>query len=107
MLQKQNSISVLRKGVLKICSKFTGEHPCRNVTLIKLLSNFIEITLRHKCSPVNLLYIFRITFSENTYRGLLLTLGRILIAPLKYRVFLTQKIYTFYLSVAAARRRSM
>ena len=107
MLQKQNSISVLRKGVLKTCSKFTGEHPCRNVTLIKLLSNFIEITLRHKCSPVNLLYIFRITFSENTYRGLLLTLGRILIAPLKYRVFLTQKIYTFYLSVAAARRRSM
>ena len=84
MLQKQNSISVLRKGVLKICSKFTGEHPCRNVTLIMLLSNFIEITLRGKCSPVNLLYIFRITFSENTYRGLLLTLGRILIAPLSF-----------------------
>ena len=25
----------LRKGVLKICSKFTGEHPCRNVISIK------------------------------------------------------------------------
>ena len=27
----------LRKGVLKICSKFTGEHPCRSVISIKLL----------------------------------------------------------------------
>ena len=32
---------------------------------IKLLCNFIEITLRHGCSPVNLLYIFRIPFSKN------------------------------------------
>ena len=27
----------LEKGVLKICSKFTGEHPCRSVISIKLL----------------------------------------------------------------------
>ena len=27
----------LRKGVLKICNKFTGEHPCRSVISIKLL----------------------------------------------------------------------
>ena len=27
----------LRKGVLKICSKFTGEHSCRSVISIKLL----------------------------------------------------------------------
>ena len=45
----------LRKGVLKICSKFTGEHPCQSVISIKLLCNFIEITLRHECFPVNLL----------------------------------------------------
>ena len=25
----------LRKSVMKICSKFTGEHPCRNVFSIK------------------------------------------------------------------------
>ena len=25
------------KGVLKICSKFTGEHPCQSVISIKLL----------------------------------------------------------------------
>ena len=35
----------LEKSVLKICSKFIGEHPCRSVILIKLLCNFIEITL--------------------------------------------------------------
>ena len=27
----------LRKAILKICSKFTGEHPCRSVISIKLL----------------------------------------------------------------------
>ena len=29
---------VLGKGVLKICSKFTGEHPCRSLISIELLS---------------------------------------------------------------------
>ena len=47
----------LREGILKICSKFTGEHPCRSVISIKLLCNFIEMTLRHGCSPVNLMHI--------------------------------------------------
>ena len=42
----------LGKGVLKICSK--------------LQSNFIEVALRHGCSPVNLLYIFRTAFLKNT-----------------------------------------
>ena len=37
----------LGNGVLKICSKFTGEHPCRSATSIRLQSNFIEIILRH------------------------------------------------------------
>ena len=27
----------LEKGALEICSKFTGEHPCRSVISIKLL----------------------------------------------------------------------
>ena len=27
----------LRKGILKICSKFTGEHPCRSVISMNLL----------------------------------------------------------------------
>ena len=37
----------LSKDVLKICSKFKGEHPCRSVISIKLQCNFIEIALRH------------------------------------------------------------
>ena len=47
----------LVKGVLKIRSKLTGEHPSRSV-------------IRHACSPVNLLHIFRIPFTKNTYERL-------------------------------------
>ena len=44
----------LRKGVLKICSKFTGEHPCRSVISVKLL------------------HIFRTPFPKNTSGRLIL-----------------------------------
>ena len=37
------------KGVLKIRSKFTTEHPCGSAISIKLLCNFIEIKLWHGC----------------------------------------------------------
>ena len=60
------------KGVRKICSKFTGEHPCRCAISIKLFCCFIEIALRHGCSPVNLLHIFRTPFLKNTFERLLL-----------------------------------
>ena len=43
---KQSSGGVLMKSVLQ--------------------SNFIEITLRHGCSPLNLLHIFRTPFPNNT-----------------------------------------
>ena len=62
----------LGKDVQKICSKFTEEHPWRNVISTKLLCNFIEITLRQECSPVNLLHIFRTLFYKNISGGLLL-----------------------------------
>ena len=62
----------LRKGVLKICSKFTREHPCRSTISINLLFNFIEIALWHGCSPVDFLYIFRTLFPRNTSGGLYL-----------------------------------
>ena len=51
-IQKQPLKGVLRKGVLKVCSEFTGEHPCQSAISIKLICNFMEITLRHGCSPV-------------------------------------------------------
>ena len=63
---------LLGKGVLKICGQFTGEHPSWNAISIKLLCNFIKITLRHGFSPVNLLYIFTTLFIKNTSRWLLL-----------------------------------
>ena len=59
----------LGKGILKVCSKFLGEYPCRNV-----ICNFIEITLQHGCSSVNLLNIFRTPFYKNTSGGLLLNI---------------------------------
>ena len=52
----------LAKGVLKICSKITGEHPCRSVISI----------LRHGCSSVNILHIFRTPFVKNFFLWLLL-----------------------------------
>ena len=62
----------LGQCVLKICNKFTGEHPCRSVISIKLFCNFIEITLRHGCSPINLIHIFRTLFYKITSGGLIL-----------------------------------
>ena len=71
-IQKQRSRGVLRIRFLKICSKFTGENPCRNAISIKLLGTFIKIALQHGCSPVNLLHIFRTPFPRNTFGWLLL-----------------------------------
>ena len=49
---------LIGKGILKIYSKFTGEHPCQSVISIKLLC---------RCSPVNLLHIFRTPFYKNIH----------------------------------------
>ena len=62
----------LGKGVLKICSQFTGETSCRSAISIKLLCKFIEVALLHGFSPVNLLRIVRISFPKNTSGWLLL-----------------------------------
>ena len=62
----------LRKGVLKICSKLTGERPCLSAISIKLQRNFIEIILRHGYSSVNLLHIFTTPFLKNPSGRLIL-----------------------------------
>ena len=77
-LQKQPFRGVLRKGVLKISSKFT-DHPCRSAISIKSQSNFIEIALWHECSPIYLLHIFRTHFPKNTFGWLLLYLRVVLL----------------------------
>ena len=58
--QTQSSRGVVIESVLEMCSKFTRERTCRSVTSTKLQRNFFEITLRHGCSPVNLLHLSRI-----------------------------------------------
>ena len=68
-LQKLTSEVFLRKAFLKICSEFTRELPCQSVQ-----SKFIKIALRHGCSPVNLMHIFRALFPKNTSGWLLLEL---------------------------------
>ena len=54
--------------ILKICSGFTGEHPCQSVISIKLQN----ITLPHGLCPVSLMHIFRTRFSKSTSGRLLL-----------------------------------
>ena len=64
---------VLGKGVLKICSKFTGEHPCQSA-------------IWHGCSPINLLHIFRSPFPKNTSRRLFCF--NLLLVGFEFAVFL-------------------
>ena len=73
-LQKQPSIGVLRKR----CSENMQQlYSSRSVISVKLQTNFIEIALRHGCSPVNLLHIFEIALFKNTSGRLLLNfIGR-------------------------------
>ena len=66
----------LCKCVLSLYIEFTGEHPCQSAISIKQQSNLIEITLRHGCSPENLLHIFRTLFPKNNYGGLPLQIYR-------------------------------
>ena len=55
----------LGKGVLKICSKFRGEHPYWSGISIKLKHLYWNHTLAW-CSPVELLHIFRTPFLQKT-----------------------------------------
>ena len=48
--------------------------PKCNFNKVALQSNFIEIILRHGCSHVNLLHIFRTSFPKNTSGRVLMSL---------------------------------
>ena len=93
--QRQSSRGVLTKRCFKICCKFTREHPYRSAISIKLLSSFIEITLLHGCSLVNLLHIFRTPFPKNTSECLLLTFRTIIFQ--KFCRWLLQNFLCIYL----------
>ena len=53
----------------------------------KLLCNFIEITLQHGSSLVNLLHIFRTPFSRTPMKGCLYCMNKILEPPLTHEIY--------------------
>ena len=65
----------LKKVFLKLCSKFTGEHPCRSGTSMKLQSNLLKLHFGMRVFAVNLLYIFRTPFPKNSSGWLLVADG--------------------------------
>ena len=81
---------------LKLCSKFTGDHPCQSVISIKLQSNFNEITLRHGCCPVNLMYIFRTLFLKNTSGRLLRIIQKTIHLSVKHLLFYKTPVVLIY-----------
>ena len=82
----------------KYASKFTRERPCRSVTSIKLLCNFIEILLQHRCSPVNLLHFSR-TPPKNTSGWLLLFCKKIILHPTNCNIPARQWLWTSYMDI--------
>ena len=71
--QKQPSRGVLRKRCSEnIQEIYRATSMPKYMISIKLLCNFLEITLRDRYSPVNLLHIFRPPFPKNTSGRLLL-----------------------------------
>ena len=56
----------LGKAVLKICSKFTGEHPCRSAISIKLLCFALSKWASHKIFLSNVCQKISVKFNLNT-----------------------------------------
>ena len=56
-------------SITLLCSKYVGKHPCWSGISITLLCNFIENKLRYVCSPVNLMHTFRTTFFRTPLDG--------------------------------------
>ena len=50
----------------KVFSKYAANLQENTHIEVRFQSNFIEMALRHWCSPVNLLHIFRTPFPKNT-----------------------------------------
>ena len=65
----------------------------QSVISMKLQSNFIQITLRHGCSLVNLLHFFRTPLSKNTSGWLLPKCHILELHQSKYDKFLSTSIF--------------
>ena len=77
-VQKYPSKSVFRKRCSENMQQIYKRTPMPKCDFNKvaLHCNFIEITLRRGCSPVNVLHMFRIPFLKNTSGRLLLNVCR-------------------------------
>ena len=64
--QKQPSRCVLEEKYSENMQQIYRRTPMWKCDSIKLLCNFIEITLQHGCSHANLRHVFRATFTRNT-----------------------------------------
>ena len=67
--QKQLSRGVPWKKCSESMQQIYGRTPTSNCDFNKVASfcNFIEITIRHGCSPVNFLHIFRTSFTDKNF----------------------------------------
>ena len=71
--QRQPSRSVLRKRCSENMQQFYKRTPIPKCDSNKVALHFIEITLCHGCSPVNLLNIFRTLFPQYSSGGCFFT----------------------------------
>ena len=77
----------LRKGVLKICSKFAGEHPCQSVISVKLQSSENTFSQEHLWVAAFVLKALRVTLVATStkqniiYALIMLMLRRRLLRP--------------------------
>ena len=69
MIQKQPPRGILKKRCSENMQQIYRRTPMPKCDSIKLQSNFIEITLRLGCSPVNVLHIFRHLFQGTRLGG--------------------------------------
>ena len=76
----------LGKGVLKICRKFTGEHPCRSAVSIKLQSNS---GMAASLSPCAFLLVEVIPFSGSLMEAIVF----ITFVVFKYQLIAISDIY--------------
>ena len=68
-VQKQPSRGFLQKSVLKICSKFTEQHQCRNVISIKLRQLYWSYTLARVFSFKLAAYFQNTFIKEHLWRA--------------------------------------
>ena len=74
-IQKQPSRGVLSKRCSEDMQQIYWGTPMPKCDFNKVAKQLYEITLRHGCSPVNLLHISRTPFTINTSERVLLDIG--------------------------------